>query len=182
MVERSCVNVSGLSSGASFAPGHDGYQRALALVSGKARFGRLGHQISNAPADVVPSLGSVSQTSAGSSGCWASDVSCAFRRRAVALRSDAHLRARSRRCAPACWRARRQGHCGACALPPLGAKAIVPTAAKTDASFQRGRLLLLEKLSAWASSAEKVRATDAEPRGRRRRPGRWDGRQPGRRP
>ena len=67
MVERSCVNVSGLSSGASFAPGHDGYQRALALLSGKARFGRLGHQISNAPAGVVPSLGSVSQTSVGSS-------------------------------------------------------------------------------------------------------------------
>ena len=33
------------------APGHDGYQRAFFLISGPARYGHSGHQISNAPAD-----------------------------------------------------------------------------------------------------------------------------------
>jgi len=34
MVERSCVNVSGLDVERFQAPGHDGYQRAFVLISG----------------------------------------------------------------------------------------------------------------------------------------------------
>ena len=51
MGKWSCVNVSGPVMERHVAPGHDGYWRALVLISGPAHYGLSGHQISNAPAD-----------------------------------------------------------------------------------------------------------------------------------
>jgi hypothetical protein len=57
-------------SGARLAPGQYGYQRAFALISGKASTGQMGHQISNAPADGCSIPFSISQTLVGSLPCW----------------------------------------------------------------------------------------------------------------
>ena len=113
-VLRQCIRPR---CGASQAPGHDGYQRAFVLISGKASRGRLGHQVSNAPADVGPSLNPSRRPR------WdppSLDLvqarglkPCALRSRGPWFRSRAPWQARSRRCAPACWRAPPPGHCGA---------------------------------------------------------------------
>ena len=71
---------------------------------------------------VAPSLGSLSQTSVGSSSCSSSTQLSGLRRRRVWLRSGARQRARSRRYGPACWQAPQPGHCGAGVWTPPGAR------------------------------------------------------------
>jgi hypothetical protein len=113
----------------SWAPGRHGNQRACDLISGQTSAGHSGHQCSQAPGRPILHLISSSRrprrVENGLHHCVLPILRWTIKRagwppqQTCSPRSCGHGRERSRRCAPACWRARSPAHCGAAASWPL---------------------------------------------------------------
>ena len=106
-------------------PGHHGHQRARHLFSGQASMGHSGHQCSHAPGRPILHLISSSRRPRRV-GVWAismrvpgfgssDQVAGRSPPQPCAPRSSGQERERSRRCGPACWRARLPRRCGGAA-------------------------------------------------------------------